>query len=175
MEASRVLLLVGIAIVSVGVVIGTGAFTTVSAERTVSVDTAGDAAALVGLEPGSGGAVDGRVTAPGGQVEITLPGDSADGINEGARTEFQQLVRVTNNGGQNVTSLSFDIDADADRVQYITNTTSTEYEEDENVLDRDIAPGEAVEFGLVFDLRDGGFSGGPDYTVSINASTTGGS
>jgi hypothetical protein len=175
MQTSRLLLIAGIAIVSVGVVIGTGAFTTVSAERTVSVETAGDAAALLGLEPGEGGDVDGRVTTPGDQIEITLPGDSADGINEGARTEFQQLVRVSNNGGQNVTSLSFDIDADADRVQYITDTTTTVYDEDENVLDGELAPGEAVEFGLIFDLRGGGFSGGPEYTLSINASTTGGS
>ena len=175
MRASRVLLIAGIAIVSVGVVIGTGAFTTVSAERTVSVDTAGDAAALLGLEPGEGGDVDGRVTTPGDQIEITLPGDSADGINEGARTEFQRLVRVSNNGGQNVTSLSFDIDADAERVQYITNTTTTVHEEGEDVLDGELAPGEAVEFGIIFDLRAGGFSGGPDYTLTINASTTGGS
>jgi hypothetical protein len=175
MSTNRMLLIAGLAVVSIGVVIGTGAFTTVSAERTVSVATAGDGAALLGLEPGDGGDVDGRVTTPADQIEITLPGTSADGINEGARTEFQQLVRVTNNGGQNVTSLSFDIDADADRVQYITNATTSVHEEGENVLGSDIAPGEAVEFGLVFDLREGGFSGGPDYTLTINASTTGSS
>jgi hypothetical protein len=74
-----------------------------------------------------------------------------------------------------VTSLSFEIDADADRVQYITNTTTTVHEEGENVLDGELAPGEAIEFGIIFDLRAGGFAEGPDYTLTINASTTGGS
>jgi hypothetical protein len=110
-----------------GALIGTGAFTTVEAQRTVNVETTGDASAFLGLAPVN--RTDDRGTAtnstaatsseneyvsdPGdGTIEIDLDGvdnDDADGLNQNARTTFRNLVQVTNNGTQTVETLTLDM------------------------------------------------------------------
>ena len=99
-----------------GAVLGTGAFTTVTAERTVNVETAGDASAFLGLTPADrdGGGGNEYVADPGdGTIEITLVNDddtpgNASGLNQNATTVFRNLVTVTNNGTQDVDILSLE-------------------------------------------------------------------
>jgi len=93
--------------------IGTGAFTSVEADRSLSIDTAGDANAFLGFTK----AGDGSGPYPNAQEYVTLPEDgqlsldftqsddtagSASGINENAKTTFDNLFDVTNNGTQEV-------------------------------------------------------------------------
>lgn len=114
--ASRRSVLIGLGslVAGGGALLGTGAFTTVTAERTVNVETAGDASAFLGLAPADrdGNGNNEYVADPGdGTLEITLvnnddtPGN-ATGLNQNAITVFRNLVTVTNNGTQNVNTLN---------------------------------------------------------------------
>ena len=100
-----------------GAVLGTGAFTTVTAERTVNVETAGDASAFLGLEPA---ARNGTPENPyveqtdAGTVQISLEnpngdnGANATGVNVNAETVFRNLVTITNNGTQDIVNLELE-------------------------------------------------------------------
>jgi hypothetical protein len=86
---------------------GTGAFSTVEAERTMTVDTASDAGALLGIEAGPG--PNGQYVSPDGSaadvVEIDLDTAEADGfygggVNAKAVSEFDKLLLITNQGTQ---------------------------------------------------------------------------
>ena len=97
---------------AIGLVTASGAFTTVTAERTAEVNAAGDANALLGIQPsdtpngevyadnGSSG------DAPEGEVEISLNGDFGDntdvgsGVNNDATTEINRVINITHQGGQ---------------------------------------------------------------------------
>lgn len=89
-----------------GVALGTGAFTSVNAERTVSVETASDASALLGIEPGVEG---GEYVTQNGAVGIDITGTQAggQGVNGNAITAIDQLLEVTNNGTTDV-AVGFD-------------------------------------------------------------------
>jgi hypothetical protein len=132
-----------------GALIGTGAFTTVEAERTVSVETAGDANAFLGLEAvdraDDSSATSGTATPSSanqneyvretdGTIEINLDGggsdgdsdDNASGLNQNAITTFRNLVAVSNNGTQNIDTLNMYLDV-ADGT--VGDFTATEVED----------------------------------------------
>jgi Protein of unknown function (DUF1102). len=77
--------------------VGTGAFTAVQADRTVTVNTASDSNALVQIEAYNKS--EQFVTTNGGTVaiDITNPGLNSDTI-----TAVDQLLEVTNNGSEKV-------------------------------------------------------------------------
>jgi len=94
--------------------VGTGAFTSVSADRTLSIDTAGDADAFLSITKAEDDNDDVYANAAeyveinNGQVSLDFTqaddttGSSASGINENAKTIFDRLLDVTNNGTQDV-------------------------------------------------------------------------
>jgi hypothetical protein len=89
-----------------GAVLGTGAFTAVEAQRTVAVETTGDADAFLGIEPLEDPNAD-YVTAPtDGTVEIDITDEGTDaagaGVNKNAITSIDRLLEVRNNGTQDV-------------------------------------------------------------------------
>lgn len=100
MPLSRRNLLIGAGgiVAASGALVGTGAFTTVQAERTVSVETSGDQDALLALEPTS---------EPNGQeyaeinnddlLEVDIPDVNLDAV-----THIDNVFQVTNNGTQPV-------------------------------------------------------------------------
>jgi hypothetical protein len=94
---------------------GTGAFTSVDADRTVSVSVAGDASALLAIEPAEEGGSETPnaseyVNDNGNAVELDFTGsdidddgsDEASGINANAETKFANLLDITNQGTQAV-------------------------------------------------------------------------
>jgi len=171
-----------------GAVLGTGAFTTVTAERTVNVQTAGDASAFLGLEPATrnGSPENPYVTQTGETVEITLENPDGDndanatGVNANAETVFRNLVTVTNNGTQDVTELWLEFisdgsdDSNIDLTETFHFTASSvgsgtsevdQLVNNSNILanstpddDNVLTPGESINFGIVVDLLDGGDS-----------------
>jgi len=162
------LLGLGTLIAGGGAVLGTGAFTTVEAERTVSVETAGDASAFLGFSSLNEDVVDDS----GDLIEINLDGsssDDADGINQNARSRFEGLVQVTNNGADEINSLTFSFDVtgtdsndDHEAALSITHGDDT-LEDGDNILSDDYADstlgtGESVDFGIEIDLLDSGIS-----------------
>ena len=96
-------------------VTGTGAFTSVSADRTLSIQTDGDAGAFLSIEratrddsvtPNAAEYVEGDQNNGTLSLDFTSADDttesSAGGINENATTVFDNLLDVTNNGPQEV-------------------------------------------------------------------------
>jgi hypothetical protein len=96
----RTRLLVVLAVFGVGLfVLGTGAFTTVSAERTVSVNTASDDAALLELTP-HGGPNGAYADGSGDELAINFDAVPAAGVNQNATTTLSDVFNITNRGTQ---------------------------------------------------------------------------
>ena len=119
MNRRNVLIGLGGLVAGGGALVGTGAFDTVEAERDVTVETAGDADAFLGLTQADG-ASDDLVDEPDDDtIAIDLSGDGTDGdgLNLNARTRFNNLVTITNQGTQDVDSIQLgfsDIPDDGD-------------------------------------------------------------
>lgn len=93
-------------------VFGTGAFTSISAERSVSISAAKDYRSFLRLEAlvdeGQNGESTGRSYTNGNVVEFEIPGDdtgensAAAGVGADSIYEFHDLMRVENHGTQPV-------------------------------------------------------------------------
>ena len=196
MRLTRRNALVGLGTVAAGagVIGGSGAFTSVTAERTVSVETAGDDSAALQLIPAEDS--DGNVTdnasdyvdASGDTIALDLTGtdNGASGLNQNSITALENLVSVLNNGTQDVTSLTLELTSDAS----ISDTDTFQFTAEEKVQGgqdvSDIPNGEdilsgsnlnttigagsgSVEFGLIVDLVTGGDN---NNSLPSNANTT---
>ena len=91
----NVLIGVGTLTIGTGAIGSTGAFTQVEAERSVSVQTAGDDSALIGLVPG--GENPQYVDDSGDTIALNF-----DQLNLNATTEADDVFRIVNNSTQNV-------------------------------------------------------------------------
>ena len=98
------LLLTGGAISGVGALLGTGAFSRVSAERTVVVTTAGDASAFLSLRPADRDQATADVenvyvtTDSTGTLQLVIGNDGARGLTRRAHTAIRRLITIKNNG-----------------------------------------------------------------------------
>ena len=190
MKLTRRNALIGMGTVAAGagVIGGTGAFTSVQADRTVSVQTTADSSAALQLIPAES---DGSTTpnaadyvdnGDDGDDTITINLNSTDegasGLNQNARTVLENLVSVLNNGTQAVTSLTLELTSDSDAITdndtfaFTASDDSTDIPNDSkdeipnnsdilssSYLDTDIGVGSgSVDFGLIVDLIDGGTS-----------------
>lgn len=88
---------------------GTGAFSSVSASRSLEVQMADDASALVGLDDIDSSANRDYVDVSGDTVSIDISTDTNNdstedgiGLNKNATTKILNLFRITNNGTQDV-------------------------------------------------------------------------
>jgi len=200
MRLSRRTILTGVGGVFAGsgALVGTGAFSTVQAERSVSVETAGDASALLTLA--SHGGPNGAYASDEntGPIRINLDGtgiSNAGGLNQNATTIIDNIVDITNNGTRDLTALSFTINVTGtsndnahEAALAITTNGATINEGSDNgqdllgpstapaVTDNVLSPGETAPFGLSIDLRnhgvDGAFESSADVTLTITATTT---
>jgi hypothetical protein len=114
----------------------------VEADRTVNVQTTGDAGAILGIEAAdrpddtgstpnqSDGANENEyVSQTDGTVEINLDGTSegANGLNQRAITTFRELVTLTNNGTQTIQTLNLTLNVPS--VDGSATATATEVED----------------------------------------------
>ena len=146
MNRRNVLVGLGGLVAGGGALIGTGAFDTVEAERTVSVETAGDADAFLGIAAHDD--YDEEIITDEDDVFVLDIGgatttDGGEGVNQGARTVFSDLVVLTNQGTQDVDTIEFDLGGDGAEILEIV----------ENV-DTPLTPGEETTFGVEIDLLD---------------------
>ncbi|TKX72731.1 hypothetical protein EXE46_15535 [Halorubrum sp. GN11_10-6_MGM] len=178
-----------------GALLGTGAFTTVEADRTVNIQSTGDASAFLALTPArsSGNYVDNSTDT----IEIDLDGtdsnnDAASGLNENARTRFENLVDITNNGTQNVDKIAFEVEETA----LSDSTESGNHEEafkivtggdtlnplsgsevdlfSSNDVSGPLTPGGTTTFGVEIDLLDSSITeidSSASFTLTIIAET----
>jgi hypothetical protein len=190
--ASRRSVLIGLGslVAGGGALLGTGAFTTVEAERTVNVNTAGDGSAFLQLQPATENGNDNGAYAnqPDGEtITITLNGNAGtsggSGLNKNAKTTIRDIVQVTNNGTDPITNLNLTMtDSDGEELTDTISFTSdvdpsATYSHGDNILDgNSLDTGNQVEFGIIVDLLDGGndsgeLPGNGDYDLTIEAQT----
>lgn len=149
---------------AVGLITATGAFTTVEAERTATVDVAGDSAALLAMAPADGDTNAGVVQEDNGQLTIDLqnPGNQgAEGINPNALTAFSPAINVTNQGTNNVElDVGISVDqgslTDANVAMNISDGSPTGTPGDDITTGTvTLTPGDTVTVDFVLDLRAG--------------------
>ncbi|MFB6123688.1 MAG: hypothetical protein ABEJ78_09555 [Haloferacaceae archaeon] len=118
---------------------GTGAFTSLTANRTATVNVAGDGAAYLQLVPGSSA---GTPTSPSGpnaayaeynsddELELNLDGDASggfggtqgDGVNPDAVTDIDEVFTIRNQGTQPVGVYISDTDSNDEVTFYANNS-----------------------------------------------------
>ena len=104
MNRRKLIIGVGSAAAGVATIFGTGAFSSVSAERSVSIETASDAQAFLGLNPDSSNHPNsGYATESNGMVEIDVSaGSEGDfngaGVSPFASTVLERILPVENQG-----------------------------------------------------------------------------
>lgn len=138
---------------AIGLITATGAFTTVTAERTAQVSVAGDDAALLQLtEPASIDA--GAVTQSDGVAEIDLTDGNLDasGINPDATTTLTPLLNVTNQGSDS-TTLNVTVTAVESDGSTVTGANATAVGSSGNEFaETTLSSGETTQFGLEINL-----------------------
>lgn len=82
---------------AIALVTASGAFTSTSVDRTMTVTVANDSAALLGLAPNSTSQNGGYASFAGDQIEITIEDANLD-----ADTHVNHVLNVTNNGQSDV-------------------------------------------------------------------------
>jgi len=106
MKRRRLLFGLGAATASASAALGTGAFTSVSADRAVSVDVAADANAFLRLVPVPNSPNAEYVQIEDDQLTVDMSDSNGDvlgdGVNANAVTVFEDLFRVENQGTQTV-------------------------------------------------------------------------
>jgi hypothetical protein len=151
---------------AIGLVTASGAFTTVSAERTASVNVAGDESALLALEPADTSNGEAYARTSSGQLEINLANGSAAGVNPDAKTSIASVFRITNQGTQKVSVTVEDDGDNPDAVTFYSGTTNLETNGTE------VAAGDSIVVRIEVDTT--GVSGTPSLvdTITINAEAT---
>ena len=135
---------------AIGLVTASGAFTTVSAERTASVNVAGDSSALLALEPADTPNGDEYAGTSNDQLEIELATENAEGVNPNAVTEIDSVFRITNQGSQPVNvSISDNSSSDnSDAVTFHNGSTNLESG------GKDIGTGESIIVSIRVDTTE---------------------
>lgn len=146
--------------------VGTGAFSAVEADRSLKVETAGDSAALLGIDVEANQ----YATETNDTVEITV-----DSLNDDAVTEITDVVTVQNSGDRdvhfwldlsnipeslNVSSYTGNDDPDA------TLHGGEPPESNAGVV---LTPGSEVGVSLIFGAYDGSISGSFDGEITFYA------
>jgi len=180
---------------AIGLVTATGAFTTVSAERTTTVNVAGDSSALLQLQPAPGpnglsgesqSAQAGYARINNGQLEINIAGwnNQGAGVNLNAETDIERVFTVTNQGTQSVEvsltdSGSYDTVVsfyNATNESEVTNLQGRSIETDEAGSTKTLDVGESMNVSIYIDTTDSqasGLSGGETLVDGITIEADG--
>ena len=182
MNRRNVLIGLGGVVAGGGALLGTGAFTTVEAQRTVSIDTAGDADAFLGLEVRSDLE---SSTDNNGLIQLDLSSANASGLNRQARTVLDKVLLVENNGTQSGVDIGFTVDVtDGDSTlvsgdngageifKFSENTDGNFDTEDADisVSETPLGSGEATAYDLEIELRPDEISNSTasDFATGVN-------
>ncbi|WP_049921817.1 hypothetical protein [Halopiger djelfimassiliensis] len=111
MERRKIILSVGTLAAGGSIALGTGAFSSVEAERDVAVTVADDASAYLSIQPGNGPNGNYAETTGSDALAIDLTGDNdnigsgiagGEGLNTNAVTGIADLFRIQNRGTQEI-------------------------------------------------------------------------
>lgn len=157
MERRKFLIGAGTLGAGASVALGTGAFTTVEAQRNVDIGTEGDANAQLAIQKLNSANADDLVsTENDGTLSLTIPN-----VNRDAVTQVEDLFRIVNQGTQSV-SLFFRDDSNA--VTFRISGSSTDFDSSGESLEGPnnsvaLDVGEEVEVGLTIDTLNNSASG----------------
>lgn len=161
-----------------GVIGGSGAFDSVSADRSFEVSVTGDSAALLGLTV-TNETIAGTDTVNGNDIiYFQLDSDETDSgdpaINEAAVTKFFDAFEVANNGSQEV-DLSMTLPNNLSGVVFRGNDSDTDLTQNSVAL----SPGDTLSVDIEIDTTaSGGYqdpssnNNGDAYDITINANST---
>lgn len=167
MNRRNVLVGLGTIVAGGGAALGTGAFSSVQADRTVSLDVASDSSALLGIS------VTDAIAGSGEEATIDLSASNldADGLNIDATTVFEEAVTITNQGSDDVTSISFDADTSGTaEIDSINFDLSDGQDEPSTTA---LTTGNGLDYDLeIVTTEDASDGGSFNITVTISASTS---
>jgi len=180
MNRRNVLLGLGAIVAGGGATLGTGAFSSVSAQRSATIETAGDASAFLGIEAHSSRSDEAQdpndPDASSGTPYLTLtsndilefnfdgsgtPTIDGSGLNRNATTEFENLIVLSNQGSQtvslNITLVDSDgntaTEDDAFSAYASAESTATSISSGDPIDgSASLTAGESVDVGFTFDL-----------------------
>ncbi|MFB6212152.1 MAG: DUF1102 domain-containing protein [Halobacteriales archaeon] len=179
---------------AIGVITGTGAFTTVSADRTATVNVAGDQNALLQVEPYNGpngigegntvgadlGSSDGYADIQDGTLLIDLNGFSdgtpkSSGVNLEAVTTVDGVFNVTNQGTQDVTVYINTTGDNPDTVTFFAGAVADNDPIDTELRAVSVPVGETITVSMQIDTVGKGLSKSDalvsEITIYANASS----
>lgn len=140
-------------VVAASLVTATGAFSSVTAERTTEVKVANDANAFLALDGNTDGGNGEYVSMDQGKlsIDLTTSSEGAQGVNPDAVTTFDNLFTITNQGSQPV---NLELTPKGDHKEAIKF-----YDENgETVSEREnIEPGTSIKVGIKVDTREGNY------------------
>lgn len=169
---------IGAAVAGGGAALGTGAFTSVEADRSVSVNVASEDQAYLALDPNTGSDNEDFSTAPGSGNELELDfngpgGVTGDGPGLDSVYKFDSVFQVKNQGTQKVYVSVSSLSLDGGNVSiefYAGSDSSTPLDSNDLELDTGDTP---AEIGVKIDINENAsidsFSG--DTTVSASSSS----
>ncbi|WP_440770952.1 hypothetical protein [Natronorubrum sp. DTA28] len=161
MNRRNVLVGLGTIVAGGGAALGTGAFSSVSADREVDINVQGDSAGLLGLEITND-------TLGGENEDDTIIFD-LDDLNVDATTEFTGAFEISNNGSSPFSVEIKDADSDDDLIVTNADNTNTGMNfVDEGDELSEIEDTETVTLDVVFDLvgeTDASDDGGADNAI----------
>lgn len=176
MGLSRRTTIIGIGTLAVGagVIGGSGAFDSVEANRSFEVSVSGDEGALLGLEATNDTIAGTESGGAGGNgiIYFALTDDqgSEASLNEDAKTEFFDVMRVTNNGDKTVTlTMEFD---NLNGVEFLVNLDENDPVIDLATEGYTLNPGDTVLVDLRINTEPGGYEeppAGSPHQVTIRA------
>lgn len=172
----NILITLGAVVGGGGALVGTGAFTTVSAARSVDVNTAGDASAFLTIT-GDGTYV--TDDSDNGTLTIDLGGSDSNGFNQEAITTLDGVVTITNNAADDSsatvgvsTADPGEASANGSATLKITDEDGngvavvTFYVGDEDTKTETVSAGNSVELDVEIDTRQS--------TIDSSSAQTGG-
>jgi len=118
MNRRNVLVGLGTIVAGGGAALGTGAFSSVEADRSVNIETASDSDALLGID-----ITEADLEGSGDTIEFDLSND----LNLDALTRFDDALEITNNGTDNV-----DITIEDESNTGLSTDDSSTYDSDNN-------------------------------------------
>jgi len=168
MNRRNVLIGLGTVAAGGGAALGTGAFSQVTADRSVTVETSGDAAgALLGLSAGTG--TTGIVSTEGSGEGETIIQFNESNLNGDATTTWSQALQVTNNGDDDVDFFVQSASGLAPPLNFIENGGSSVVGSGQSIT---IASGASTQIDIKVDLTGNNDASSIPSTVTFNASKT---
>jgi hypothetical protein len=155
MKRRGLLKLTGAVVAGGSFTLGTGAFTSTSASRSVDIAVADDDEAFLSLNDISGTGRSGSYNDPG-QIVFEIPGDYentiGDGVGQNSTYEFGSLLEIRNQGDDTVTVWSRSPSSGGIESVYLTGPESVLKTKSDG---RTLTPGESFVAGLLIETGEG--------------------